>query len=311
MALKIIIADMVNVPEGVTDGLIPSGGTTGQVIVKSSNTDFAVGWTNDLPLASLADATAESKLIGRGQGSSGGAFGEITIGTGLEMVASQLRVSGASGAFPSQVPSWTYGSTADGHFNSNNAAPGLVTILTFADEILGDDTKWNVAPGTHMILKNGSTIHIFAFVSAAPDGGNPAITVTYVTSTNSSSWDAGEYTLSFRPVPQVLDTDVTLNANSDSKIASQKAVKAYADAIAANLTISDSGWTANASVGDKTQSVADYSGSGIDGTMAAALELVSSGLGTALQQDESRIRELIKKVQAIETVLVANKHPNA
>lgn len=77
-----------------------------------------------------------------------------------------------------------------------------------------------------------------------------------------------------------------------------------------NGVTKDTGWTANASAGDKTQAVANYSGSGIDGTMAAALELVSSGLGTALQQDEDRIRELIKKVQALEFALAARLLPN-
>lgn len=72
----------------------------------------------------------------------------------------------------------------------------------------------------------------------------------------------------------------------------------------------DGGWAANGSTGDKTTVVANYSGGGIDGTMEAALNLVSAGLGTALVQDEARIRELINKLQAIESGLAGKLIPN-
>lgn len=72
----------------------------------------------------------------------------------------------------------------------------------------------------------------------------------------------------------------------------------------------DTGWTAAASSGDKTDSVDNYSGAGIDGTMASALNLVSAGLGDALQQDEARIKELIHFCQALQTALVARILPN-
>lgn len=74
-----------------------------------------------------------------------------------------------------------------------------------------------------------------------------------------------------------------------------------------------SGWTANASVGDKTQAIANYSGSGLNGTMVSALNVVSAGTGTALAQDEARVQELVKKVQAIEAGLATTPavRPNA
>lgn len=72
----------------------------------------------------------------------------------------------------------------------------------------------------------------------------------------------------------------------------------------------DTGWTANSGVGDKTIALANYS-NGLNGTMVSALNVVSSGTGTTLSAALDMIVNLTKKVQALETALVANKLPNA
>lgn len=72
----------------------------------------------------------------------------------------------------------------------------------------------------------------------------------------------------------------------------------------------DSGWTANSGVGDKTVALANYT-NGLNGTMVSALNVVSAGTGTALSAAMDMIVNLNKKVQALETVLVATKIPNA
>lgn len=77
-----------------------------------------------------------------------------------------------------------------------------------------------------------------------------------------------------------------------------------------SIPSSDSGWTANAGVGDKTVALANYS-NGINGTMVTALNLVSSGTGTTLSALADMVVNLTKKVQALETALAANTLPNA
>jgi hypothetical protein len=72
----------------------------------------------------------------------------------------------------------------------------------------------------------------------------------------------------------------------------------------------DTGYTANTSAGDKTIVVTDYVNT-LDGTMLAALNVVSSGAGTALSLALDTIVLLRKKVQALETSLAAGKFPNA
>lgn len=73
---------------------------------------------------------------------------------------------------------------------------------------------------------------------------------------------------------------------------------------------SGTGWVANSSSGDKSAVVIDYV-NGIDGTMIAALNLVSGGLGTALSAAVDTIVLLRKKVQALESELAAGRLPNA
>lgn len=72
----------------------------------------------------------------------------------------------------------------------------------------------------------------------------------------------------------------------------------------------DTGWTGNSTAGDKTAVLAAYT-NGLNGTMVTALNLVSSGTGTALSTALDAVAILVKKVAALETVLVAGRLPNA
>lgn len=74
--------------------------------------------------------------------------------------------------------------------------------------------------------------------------------------------------------------------------------------------VADTGWTANGTAGDKTVAVQTYT-NGITGTMVTALNVTSSGLGTALSALADQVAALTKKLAAHETALVAGKIPNA
>lgn len=71
----------------------------------------------------------------------------------------------------------------------------------------------------------------------------------------------------------------------------------------------DSGWTANSTVGDKAAALASYS-NGVNGTMVAALNVVSGGTGTAISAGFDVLVNVVKQLAAIRTALVAAKLPN-
>lgn len=61
---------------------VPVGGTTGQLLVKSSNTDYATGWTTIIPGDRYLTNSTTSLLIGNGSKT-------LTVGTGLSYSATQ------------------------------------------------------------------------------------------------------------------------------------------------------------------------------------------------------------------------------
>lgn len=259
--------------DGTTDPTF--GGGSGDVVGPSSSTDNA--------LARFDSTTG--KLI---QNSDATLADDGTI-TATEFVGGGAGITGVTATAVPGLPAWTYtaGAMASGKFTTDNASPASTTELNLSIEIKNGnqslESRLATIPIYSVLLLTDATGESIAFqITSDPVPNGTHVTFSVSTATNETSW-SGDYQLS-----------VWLNTAS------------FASIIAI-----DSGWTANASAGDKTVVVSDYSGSGIDGTMEGALNLVSAGLGTALVQDEARIRELIKKLQAHETALAARLLPNA
>lgn len=72
----------------------------------------------------------------------------------------------------------------------------------------------------------------------------------------------------------------------------------------------DTGWTANNTAGDKTAALSSYT-NGLNSTIITALNLAAANSGTVLGAALDVLVIVVKKLAALETVLVASKLPNA
>lgn len=90
---------------GTNSGDVTLSGTPDYITISSQVitvglVDLTTDVTGDLPLANLAQASAASKLLGRGSAAGAGDYQEITLGTGLSMSGTTLSASGSSTVIP-------------------------------------------------------------------------------------------------------------------------------------------------------------------------------------------------------------------
>jgi len=84
-----------------------------------SNVNLASEVTGDLPFANLVQASAASKLVGRGSASGAGDFEEVTLGSGLTMTGTTLSAAGSGGTVT------TSGSPASGNLTKFSGASAI------------------------------------------------------------------------------------------------------------------------------------------------------------------------------------------
>lgn len=134
---------------GTNTGDVTKSGTpdyvslSGQDIVVAQ-VDLTTDITGDLPFANFTQATAASKLLGRGSAGGAGDYEEITIGSGLTMTGTTLSSSGGGG----MVTGISKNSGANVNAANRsvlNFIEGSNITLTITDDAGGDEVDITIA----------------------------------------------------------------------------------------------------------------------------------------------------------------------
>ena len=184
---------------------------------------------------------------------------------------------------------------------TGNTATSAITLTEGRYRRVIADGAWPLTAGTNLVLNNGGASYTCSpgdQLDVYSDGTKIRVSIIPVSGSSPAAMPAG-----------YLDTDGALTANSDTKVASQKAVKTYVDGLIAaqdamvfkgvvdcstnpNYPAADRGWTyrvsvagkiggasgANVEAGDVLLCLTDGTNSGNQATVGAAWSIIQTNI---------------------------------
>jgi hypothetical protein len=138
-------------------------------------------------LAKIANAAANSKLLGSGDSGSGASYTEITIGSGLTMTGTTLSASGGSGGIEQLTGDVTAGpGTGSQAATIANSAVTLAKIAnaSASSKLLGSSATGSGSPYSELTVGTGLSITGSTLSWAPPDAG---LTLTKLSDAAASS----------------------------------------------------------------------------------------------------------------------------
>ncbi len=219
--------------------------TTGTLVTTIGALKVATGMiqASAVTLAKIANASANSKLLGSGASGSGAAYAELTLGTGLAMSGTTLSAAGAG--FPLIVP--TLGTIpSDTSIASPNALDAYVVGVQIAGTMLLDKVGFQVTTSGSGTCQWG----LFDFSASATSATKLAGGTGALGSTGYQTIAAGSAPVTINPgfyalivlFPSLNRPSIRRSTQSTSTIPFQKFATTYSWSDTPNLT---SGWTAD------------------------------------------------------------------
>lgn len=197
---------------GATGQGVPTGGTTGQVLSKVSATNYDTTWTS----AGAGTVTSVAALT---LGTTGTDLSS-SVATGTTTPVITLNVPTASAANRGALSATDWSA-----FDAKQAGDADLTAIAALTPTNDDIVQRKAGAWTNRTMAQVKTD--LALVKGDVGLGN----VDNTTDANKPVSTATQTALDLKLPTSYLDTDGTLAANSDVKIASQKATKTYVDAL--------------------------------------------------------------------------------
>lgn len=205
-------------PRGIPGVGVPTGGTAGQVLIKDTATDFDTSWqTINTGIVDSVVAGNNIDVDNTDPSNPIVSVENLTVGDITDLTATATELNYTDGV-TSSIQTQLDAKANDSNTVHKTSAETVAGSKTFSNDLSVNGTTYLANTNVYGDLAMQAGTHLS--LDSDPTTNLQATTKQYVDSGLNAKLDDSQ-----------LDTDNTLSANSDAKIASQKATKGYVDGL--------------------------------------------------------------------------------